>query len=84
MFVLGTLQLTACFFCEEIHSKARCRLRTPCGEIPSVFVTKTSLANMILRDLLSFGKDWITQIILGKQNLVDKAVEKEEDLHKAA
>lgn len=84
MVVLGTLQLLACNFGREIHSKANCWLRTPCGEIPSVFVTKTALARMITRNLLTIGKDRITQIILAKQNPVDKALEKVEDSEKAA
>lgn len=76
MVVLGTLQLLACKFGEEIHGKANCWLRTPCGEIPSVFVTKTALARMITRNLLTLGKDRITQIILAKRNPLDKALEK--------
>jgi len=74
MVVLGTLQLLACKFGTEIHGQANCWLRTPCGEIPSVFVTKTALARMITRNLLTLGKDRITQIILAKQNPIDKAL----------
>jgi len=73
MVVLGALQLLACFFGKEIHASARCWLRTPCGEIPSVFVTKNALSNIIRGNLMIFGKDWITQIILRKQKKVDKA-----------
>lgn len=84
LVVVGTLQLLACLFGQEILSKARCWLRTPCGETPSLFVTKTALTNMLRRNLLSFSKDWITQIILGKQKTVDNPIEKEEGLDKAA
>lgn len=84
MVVLGTLQLLACKFGGEIHGKANCWLRTPCGEIPSVFVTKTALARMITRNLLTLGKDRITQIILAKRNPIDKALEKVVGSEKAA
>jgi len=72
MMVLGVLQLLACLFGKEIHASARCWLRTPCGEIPSVFVTKNALSNIIHANLMTFGKDWITRIILRKQKHVDK------------
>ncbi|MFQ5448566.1 MAG: hypothetical protein ACE5FF_16690 [Saprospiraceae bacterium] len=84
MVVLGTLQLLACRFGGKIHSEARCWLRTPCGETPSVFVTKNALANTIRKKLLSFGKDWITQIIIGKQDAVEKSTEKYEYSDEAA
>lgn len=84
MVVLGTLQLLACKLGGEIHRKANCWLRTPCGETPSVFVTKTALARMITRNLLTIGKDRITQIILAKQNHLDKDLEKPVDSEKAA
>ena len=70
--VLGTLQLLAYRFGAEIHAKAYCWLRTPCGEIPSEFVTKTALSNIIRANLISFGKDLITQLILEKKKRVDK------------
>lgn len=84
LFVLGALQLLACRFGSEINNKARCWLRTPCGEIPSEFVTKTALANIIRLNLIDFAKDLITQIILQKQNPLDNNGEIYEDLKKAA
>lgn len=84
MVVLGTLQLLACSFGREIHDKANCWLRTPCGEIPSVFVTKTALARMITRNLLTIGKDGITQIIINKKKQVDKVAEINKDSEKVA
>lgn len=82
--VLGALQVLASKFSEEIHDHARCWLRTPCGEIPSAFVTKTALTNIIRGNIIRIGKDWITQIILAKQINVDKAPEKDEDSKMAA
>jgi hypothetical protein len=66
--VTGALQLLACRFASQIDIAARCWLRTPCGKIPSVFVTRTAVANIIRTNLFSFAKDWITQVILQKQN----------------
>ena len=71
LLVLGTLQLLACRFPLEIGNKARCWLRTPCGKIPSEFVTRTALSNIIQANLFVFAKDWITQLILQKQNIPD-------------
>jgi len=75
MLVLGSLQLIACRFESEIGGKSRCWLRTPCGEIPSEFVTKMAVSNIIRSNLFGFAKDWITQLILPKQNVVDIPVE---------
>jgi hypothetical protein len=77
MVVLGVLQLLACQFGKEIHASARCWLRTPCGEIPSVFVSKNALSNIIRANLMTFGKDWITRIILRKQKHVDRTIDKD-------
>ena len=69
LLVVGTLQLIACRFAPQISAGTRCWLRTPCGKIPSVFVTRTALANTIRTNLISFAKDWITQLILNKQSM---------------
>lgn len=71
LVVLGILQLLARRFGSEINLKADCWLRTPCGELPSDFVTKTALSNMIMANLRRFNKDGITQIILKKQKQHD-------------
>jgi len=84
MLVLGVLQLLACRFGHEIHASARCWLRTPCGEVPSIFVTKNALSNIIRANIMTFGKDWITRIILHKQGKVDKATEKDRLVDDAA
>ncbi len=77
--VLGALQVLAGKFSKEIYAQARCWLRTPCGETPSMFVTKTALTNIIRGNIITIGKDWITQIILAKHINVDKDLEKDED-----
>jgi hypothetical protein len=68
LMVLGVLQLLARRFGPQVLDKARCWLRTPCGKIPSEFVTRTALSNSIRANLFSFAKNWITQLILEKQN----------------
>jgi hypothetical protein len=67
LLVLGALQLLSRRFALHIHSKARCWLRTPTGETPSEFVTRTALSNLFRMNLLRIAKDLITQIILAKQ-----------------
>ena len=68
VIVLGSFQLLACNFNQQICNKARCWLRTSCSDIPSEFVTRSAISNVIRWNLFSFGKDWITQLILEKQN----------------
>jgi hypothetical protein len=68
MFVMGMLQMLAFRFSTEIRAQAHCWLRTPCGEIPSPFVTKTALARLIRANLLGFGKDLISHFIRQKRN----------------
>ena len=68
LVVLGSFQLLACNFNQQICNKARCWLRTSFSDIPSEFVTRSAISNVIRRNLSSFGKDWITQLILEKQN----------------
>lgn len=67
MIVIGVLQLLARDFADQIHASARCWLRTPCGAIPSEFVTRTALANTIRANLFSFAQDMITRLIRVKQ-----------------
>lgn len=68
LLTVGLLQLLARKFPLQIWSKARCWLRTVSSEIPSEFVTRTALATLLRTNLFTFGKDWITQIIIQKQN----------------
>ena len=67
MIVLGALQLLARNFAHQVHASAHCWLRTPCGNTPSEFVTRTALANIIRTHLSGSAKDLITLLILGKQ-----------------
>lgn len=67
LLVVGALQLLARKFAGSIGDRSRFWLRTPCGPVPSEFVTRAALSNMIRKNLLRFGKDWITRVILSKQ-----------------
>lgn len=78
MIVVGALQLLAINFPSKVFARSRCWLRTSCGSVPSEFVTRTTLANIIQTNLRSFGKDWMTKLILKKQNNPDDTVEKED------
>jgi len=73
MIVLGMLQLLARKFAKDVHVQACCWLRTPCGEIPSEFVTRTALSNIIRANLAAFGQDTITRFIRKKQNIGEKS-----------
>ncbi len=78
LLVVGALQLLAGRFASEIGDRARCWLRTPCGPVPSEFVTRTALSNLIRTNLIGFGKDWITQLIRGKQETSENTGDFEE------
>ena len=78
LLVLGMLQLIAKQFPAEVKSKANCWLRTFSSSIPSEFVTRTALANILKNNLCGFAKDWITQLIRQKQKeRKNKGVDKE-------
>ena len=62
LVVVGSLQALARRFPSDIHSQAHCWLRTPCGDIPSEFVTRAALANVIRTNLTRFRNDWMTRL----------------------
>ena len=78
LLVLGALQLLACHFARQIGERSNCWLRTPCGEIPSQFVTRTALANSIRGNLCALAKYWMTRLILAKQNRIENTGDIEE------
>ena len=67
MLVIGVLQLMACRFPTEIYSTARCWLRTQRSDVPSEFVTRIALTNLIRQFLCRSGGGWIMQIIRDRQ-----------------
>jgi len=77
ILVLGMLQLIARKFPEQVKTKAQCWLRTTTVSMPSAFVTRTALANLIRNNLGGLAKDLITRLIRQKQkspseNTVDR------------
>ena len=56
LIVVGTLRLLASRCTHDIRRHAHCWLRTPCGEVPSEFVTRTALANYLRVNIATFIK----------------------------
>lgn len=56
LIVIGTLRLLASRCSQDIHRHAHCWLRTPCGEVPSEFVTRTALASYLRVNIVTFLK----------------------------
>jgi hypothetical protein len=56
LIVVGTLRLLASRCTPDIRRHAHCWLRTPCGEVPSEFVTRTALANFLRVNFGAFVK----------------------------
>ncbi|MHC4541976.1 MAG: transposase [Planctomycetota bacterium] len=67
VLVLGMLQLIARKFPEQVKDKARCWLRTTTSAMPSAFVTRNALANVIKNNSCGLAEDLITQLIRQKQ-----------------
>jgi len=65
--ILGTLQMLALRFPKEIIAKANCWMRTPPENIPSEFMTKIALVNILNSNIAGFAKNMITQVILTKR-----------------
>jgi hypothetical protein len=67
IIVLGVLQLLALKFPKEIIRKSLCWMRTPPEDIPSEFMTKIALGNIIRNNLAVFAKNMITLLIRRRQ-----------------
>ena len=63
LLIIGMLQLTGRRFGLEIRAKAKCWLRTESTKIPSEFVTRSALMNIIRPFLYGFGDSWIMRFI---------------------
>ena len=71
LVLIGFLQIIALRFPNQIRQKALCWLRTDRSEIPSEFVTKTALANLIRSNLDTSGDDLITHYIQNKRKNIE-------------
>ena len=69
LVVLGSLRLLSALRAHDIRRHAHCWLRTPCGDVPSEFVTRTALANFLRMNIRGFAKNWIAQFILHRQTV---------------
>ena len=67
MLVVGVLQLISIKFNLEVYLKSNCWLRTSSGTIPSEFITLLALRKMVLRNIITFPNDGISQIIRSKR-----------------
>jgi hypothetical protein len=67
LLLIGVLQLMALKIPVQVKANARCWLRTVTSTIPSEFVTRTALANMLKGNLNRIGQDPITQSIREKR-----------------
>ena len=68
MIVLGALQLMAATFDDAVRKHARCWLRTPSGAMPSDFISRTALANVLHEYLRNVPKNPVIAVIRRKQN----------------
>lgn len=67
MIVLGALQLMAATFGNAVREHARCWLRTPSGAVPSDFVSRTALANLLHANIRVLAKYPIIALIRRRQ-----------------
>jgi hypothetical protein len=73
LIVLGTLQLLAATCGDAVRQHAHCWLRTPSSTVPSDFISRTALANLIHANIRSLGKNPITVLIRRKQTTPQKS-----------
>jgi hypothetical protein len=76
LIVLGALQLMAALFGDVVRDQARCWLRTPGGAVPSDFVTRTALANLLLANIRVLAKNPVIALIRRRQITPEKTAEK--------
>ena len=77
LIVLGALQLMAALFGDAVRDQARCWLRTPGGAVPSDFVSRTALANLLLANIRVLTKNPVIALIRRRQIAPEKTAEKE-------
>ena len=76
LIVLGSLQLLSATFADAVRENARCWLRTPSVSVPSDFVSRTALANLLHANIRGLGKNPITESIRRKQSAPQESREK--------
>ena len=76
LIVLGTLQILAATCSDAVRQHAHCWLRTPSGKIPSDFVSRTALANLLHAHIRGLGKNPVSEFIRRKQTPHQESREK--------
>ena len=84
VIVLDTLQLMAATFGDAVREHARCWLCMPSGVMPSDFISRTALANVLHEHLRNVAKTPIIAVIRRKQNQHQKNREKAIDQQRGA
>jgi len=77
LIVLGALQLMAATFGAPVREQAGCWLRTPSGAVPSDFVSRTALANLLNANIRLLAKNPIIALIRRRQFAPEKSAEKQ-------
>lgn len=67
LIALGALQLMAATFGDAVREQAHCWLRTPSGAVPSDFVSRTALANLLHANIRVLAKNPIIALIRHRQ-----------------
>lgn len=68
LLVLGALQLLAATCPEAVRRHAHCWLRTPTGPMPSDFISRTALANVLHDNIRTVAENSVTESIRRKQS----------------
>jgi hypothetical protein len=76
LVVLGTLQLLAATCADAVRHHAHCWLRTPSGALPSDFISRTALANLLHDHLRAVAENPVTAAIRPKQTRPHETREK--------
>jgi hypothetical protein len=69
LVVLGALQLLAATCADAVRRHARCWLRTPSGPLPSDFISRAALANVLRDNINTLAENPVTAAIRSKQTV---------------
>jgi len=65
----------AATFGDAVREQARCWLRTPSGTVPSDFVSRTALANLLLANIRVLAENPVIALIRRRQIAPEKTAE---------
>ncbi len=75
LIVLGALQLIAALFGDAVREQSRCWLRTRSGAVPSDFVSRMALANLLRDNIRVLANHPIIEIIRSRQTTPENSAE---------